>query len=88
MLAFSINQLVSVTIPNTVLTIGARAFDANSLLANLTLGNSVTTIGIRAFRNNQLTNIVIPNNITSIDDYAYWTILDHVLLNIRQCHLA
>jgi nucleoid-associated protein YgaU len=42
--------LTSLTIPNSVTTIGDDAFRNAELLASLTIGNSVTTIGEDAFR--------------------------------------
>ncbi len=46
---FSGNNLVSVTIPNTVTSIGEYAFYGCSALSSVTVPNSVTTIGVGAF---------------------------------------
>ena len=69
-LAFSHDQLTSVTIPNSVTTIGEAAFSGNQL-TSVTIPNSVTTIGIHAFVDNQLTSVTIGNSVTTIGDYAF-----------------
>ncbi|GHT66465.1 hypothetical protein FACS189452_02380 [Bacteroidia bacterium] len=53
-------------IPNSVTSIGGRAFESCSGLTNVTIGNSVTSIGNYAFESSGLTSVTIPNNITSI----------------------
>src|SRR5574344_217229 len=63
--AFAYNQLTSVTIPNSVTSIGEYAFASNQL-TSVTIPNSVTSIGIGAFAYNQLTSVTIPNSVTSI----------------------
>jgi hypothetical protein len=54
--AFQINQLTSVTIPDSVTSIGRHAFEYNQL-TSVTIPDSVTYIGSRAFSNNQLTSV-------------------------------
>lgn len=61
----------SVVIPNTVRTIGARAFAGFYNLSSITLGNSVTTIGEDAFSACPLTSIELPASITTIEDNAF-----------------
>jgi hypothetical protein len=68
--AFSGKKLVSVTIPNSVTTIGDRAFSANQL-TSVTIPNSVNTIGDGAFSANQLTSVNIPNSVTHIGHGAF-----------------
>ncbi|WP_299678057.1 leucine-rich repeat domain-containing protein [uncultured Dokdonia sp.] len=55
-----------VVIPNSVTSIGARAFEGN-FINSITLPNSLTSIGERAFFLNSITSVIIPNSITSIE---------------------
>jgi hypothetical protein len=63
----------------SVITIGFRAFDSNSMtpegdkLTTVTIPNSVTTIGDAAFADNNLTTVTIPNSVTSIGDSAFYS---------------
>ncbi len=68
--AFYINNLTSVTIPNTVTTIGNYAFRDNNL-TSVTIPNSVTAIGSWAFDNNDLTSVTIPSSVTTIGSNAF-----------------
>ena len=66
-------NLTSVTIPNSVTSIGNKAFWACIGLTSVTIGNSVTSIGSSAFsRCRSLTSVTIPNSVTSIGSYAFW----------------
>ena len=68
--AFSYRALTSVAIPDSVISIGPRAFQGNNL-TSITIPKSVTTIGGRAFENNNLTSVTIGNGVTSIGDSAF-----------------
>lgn len=64
-------QMVSVTIPNSITSIGNSAF-YGCKITSITIPNSVTSIGSRAFEYcTGLKSVKIPNSVTSIDDYAF-----------------
>ena len=81
--AFGYNdQLTSVTIPNSVTSIGSGAF-YDTKLTSVTIPNSVTSIGQGAFQNNRLTSVTIPNSVTSIGNSAFG---DNGLLATIACY--
>ena len=64
--------LTSITIPNSVTSIGNEAFQHCSGLTSVNIGNSVTSIGEYAFDDcSGLTSITIPTSVTSIGDCAF-----------------
>ena len=69
--AFSSNALISVTIADSVTTIGNQAFAFNNALASVTIGSSVNTIGTQAFYFNALTSLTISDSVTTIGDQAF-----------------
>ena len=72
--AFSLcHSLLSVTIPNSVLTIGLDAFYECSGLKSATIPNSVTSIGESAFSDCWgLTDVTIGNSVKSIAEAAFY----------------
>lgn len=69
--AFYSDQITSVTIPDSVTSIGNYAF-YNNQITSATIPNSVTSIGKYAFYKNQLTSITIPNSVTNIGYSAFY----------------
>ena len=60
------------TIPNSVTSIGGRAFEYCRGLTSVTIPNSVTSIGDWAFYEcSGLTSVTIPNSVTSIGQSAF-----------------
>ena len=65
-------SLTSVTIPDSVTSIGGSAFYGCTSLTSVTIPDSVTSIGSYAFFNcSSLTSITIPNSVTSIGGFAF-----------------
>ncbi len=66
------NKLTSVTIPNSVTTIGNNAFGDCTALTSIIIPNSVISIGDAAFdRCSGLISITISNGVTSIGNKAF-----------------
>ena len=64
--------LAEIFIPNSVTTIGERAFYNCDGLTSVTIGNSVTTIGSSAFYGcSNLTSVTIGNSVTTIGSSAF-----------------
>ncbi len=66
-------SLKTVTIPDSVTSIGTRAFCQCSGLTSVIIPDSVTSIGMYAFHScSGLKTITIPNSVTSIGDYSFY----------------
>ena len=66
-------SLQSVTIPNSVTSIGDGVFSGCYSLQSITIPNSVTSIGDNAFfLCESLQSVTIPNSVTSIGDNAFF----------------
>ena len=65
-------NLVSITIPDSVTSIGDAAFRDCTSLTSITIPDSVTSIGYAAFRDcTSLTSVTMPDSVTSIDGSAF-----------------
>ena len=73
-LAFSgCNNLSSVSIPNSVTTIGYQAFYGCNSLTSVSIPNSVTSIGYHAFSGcSSLTSVTIPGSLTTIERGVFY----------------
>jgi hypothetical protein len=70
-------NLVSITLPDTLATIGDWAFAYCSSLTSITIPASVTSIGGSVFSNcSGLTQATIPDSVTSIGNYAFYKCSD------------
>lgn len=70
--AFRDGSLNSITIPNSVTTIGESAFRDCRTLPSVTIPNSVTTIGKAVFAGClNLATVTIPNSVTTIGEWAF-----------------
>ena len=66
------NSLTSVTIPDSVTSIGDSAFSNCDSLTSVVIGDSVTSIGSYAFSScDSLTSVTIPDSVTSIGERAF-----------------
>ena len=67
------NGLTSITIPNSVTSMGIGVFYGCSGLTSITLPNGVTSIADSAFAwCTNLTSVTIPSSVTSIGDMAFY----------------
>ena len=66
------NSITSVTMSNSLVTIGNSAFTNCQNITAIAIPNSVTTLGEKAFsRCLSITSLTISNNITNIPNYAF-----------------
>ena len=78
------NGLTSVTIPNSVTTIGISAFSGCSDLTSVTIPNSVTTIDNYAFDGcSSLTSLTIPKSVTMVGISAFRNCTSLIILNFN-----
>ena len=66
------NGVTSVTIPNSVTSIGDYAFRYCDAMSSITINNTITSIGDYSFMYcGSLTSVTIPSSVTSIGDGAF-----------------
>ena len=65
------SSLTSITIPNSVTSIGVNAFSNCKTLTQITIPDSVTSISGFAFTSCGFTQITLPNNLKSIEDSLF-----------------
>ena len=71
--AFGGSSITSVTIPNSVTTIGKNAFEHCLQLTSVTIPNSITTIpDYMCWQCSNLTSVTIPNSVTTIGQGAFF----------------
>ena len=84
-------NLTSITIPDSVTSIGAYVFADCTNLTSITIPDSITSIGECAFLQcTNLTSITIPDSVTSISVYAFGgcTSLTSITVDINNQHYA
>lgn len=67
----SCHSLTSVTIPDSVITIGVSAFASCESLTTISIPDSVRSIEVAAFSNSPLKNITIPDSVRFIGNSAF-----------------
>lgn len=86
----NVRHLENIEIPNTVTSIGNRAFEDCISLQNITIPTSVKTIGSLAFHGcASLANVTIPEQVTSLGDEAFssCSMLTSVYFNAIECEV-
>jgi len=80
----TIKNIVSVTIPNNVITIEEEAFYGCTNIASVTLPNSLTSIGNKAFYGcKNLTSVTIPDSVISIGNWAFSRCTNLTVINVN-----
>jgi hypothetical protein len=69
--AFARCKFTTISIPDSVTTIGEGAFLGCSNLASLTIPDGITSIGMSAFAYTRLASIVIPNGVRTIGQWTF-----------------
>lgn len=79
--AFSdIYNIVSVELPDTIVEIADGAFENCSALKDVYISDSVETISSSAFEYTKISQVFIPQSVTTIESYAFST-LENIVVN-------
>ena len=68
---YDCNELTSISLPDSLLSIGKYAFQY-TVLDSIEIPDGVTTIGSFAFTSTGLSTIFIPSSVTLIEDFAFY----------------
>ena len=68
---YDCDNLLGVIIPNSVISIGSCAFNSCDKLSNVQLSSNLSSISDYLFNGCHLSNVVIPDGVTSIGTYAF-----------------
>ena len=82
-------NIVSITLPNSIIDIGSYAFYGCTDLTSVSIPDNVTSIGDDAFSGcTGLTSITIPNNVTNMGKgvFSNCSTLQSVIWNANKCH--
>ena len=69
--AFMGSNIKSLTVPNSVKSIGESAFESCENLTTVTLGNGIASIAERAFYASGIENLTIPDSVTTLEQWAF-----------------
>ena len=70
------------SIPNTVLSINKSAFGGRKKISDISFGDKVAHIGMYAFSGSSLTNIIMPDTVTEIGQFAFSSCKDLISITI------
>lgn len=65
------DNLISLTLPDSLIAVGAQAFNGCTNLKEVDLGSGVRYIGESSFANTTITELVIPDSVISIGECAF-----------------
>src|SRR5574344_294175 len=71
--AFKQTDIKTITLPNSITSLGDECFWFCSYLTSIILPNSITSLGNDCFGScSNLTSIILPNSITSLGNLCFW----------------